>query len=129
MSRRIKKVGKYRSKFEQLVAEQLKVLKAKAEYETKKIKYTTPATEHTYTPDWVLPNGIIIEAKGRFTTSDRKKHLLIKEQHPELDIRFVFQRASQPIYKHAKTSYADWCDKNGFKYSDKIVPKEWMKKG
>ena len=29
--------------------------------------------------------------------ADRKKHLLIKEQHPELDIRFVFSRAGNKL--------------------------------
>ena len=42
------------------------------------IQYEKPATKHKYTPDFVLPNGIIIEAKGIFEREDRQKHLLIK---------------------------------------------------
>ena len=33
----------------------------------------------TYTPDFVLPNGVIIETKGRFVAADRRKHLEIKK--------------------------------------------------
>ena len=86
-----------------------------------------PASNHTYTPDFQLPNGIIIETKGRFVASDRKKHLLVKKQHPELDIRFIFQNAKGRINKGSKTTYADWCVKNGFLYADKEIPYEWFK--
>jgi len=80
----------------------------------------------TYTPDFLLPNGIIVETKGRFTAEDRKKHLEIQKQHPTLDIRFVFTNSRAKIRKGSKTSYADWCSKNGFLYADKDVPQEWL---
>jgi hypothetical protein len=57
---------------------------------------------------------------------DRKKHLLIREQYPNLDIRFVFTNSKAKINKGSKTTYADWCDKNSFKYADKLIPKEWF---
>jgi len=79
-----------------------------------------------YTPDFLLPNGIIIETKGRFTPADRMKHLAIQKQHPNLDIRFVFSNSKSKLRKGAKTTYADWCDKNGFLYADKDVPQEWL---
>jgi hypothetical protein len=99
----------------------------KVEYETTKIKYVIPESLHTYTVDFVLPNGIMVETKGRFVADDRKKHLLIQKQHPELDIRFVFQNSKVKINKGSKTSYADWATKNGFKFADKEVPEEWLK--
>lgn len=99
----------------------------KVEYETTKIKYVVPESLHTYTPDFVLPNGIIIETKGRFTTADRKKHLLVKKQHPHLDIRFVFQRPQNKINAGSKTTYIDWCNKHGFKYAEKEIPDEWLR--
>ena len=74
----------------------------------------------------MLPNGIIIETKGVWDAEDRKKHLLIKEQHPELDIRFVFTRSKAPIYKGSKTTYASFCEKNNIKYADKLIPREWI---
>jgi hypothetical protein len=121
-----KKLG-FRSGLEVKVAEQLSQSGVSVEYETTKIKYVVPESIHTYTPDFVLPNGIVVETKGRFTLPDRKKHLLIQKQHPDKDIRFVFTNSNNKISKGSKTSYADWCRKNGFKFSDKKVPDEWLK--
>tara|TARA_R110000796_G_scaffold54007_2_gene126448 strand:- start:451 stop:831 length:381 start_codon:yes stop_codon:yes gene_type:complete len=118
--------GKYRSGLEKRIADALTISKVKFQYETKKFKYVK-VSNHTYTPDFILPNGIIIEAKGRFTSQDRKKHLLVKEQHPTLDIRFVFSNSKAKLYKGAKTTYGDWCTKNGYKYADKTIPKGWLK--
>ena len=116
----------YRSGLEEIVDSTLKQHNIDGEYEKHKIKYTIPATDHTYTPDFRLPNGIFVETKGRFVTEDRKKHVLIKKQHPELDIRFVFQNSKNKIRKGSPTTYADWCIKYGFKYADKTIPREWL---
>ena len=72
-------------------------------------------------------NGIIIETKGVFDVDDRKKHLLIQKQYPKLDIRFVFSSSKTRIYKGSKTTYADWCDKYGFKFADKWIPDKWLR--
>jgi hypothetical protein len=112
---------------EEAVAEQLQQAGVDYAYEEEKIPYVTPATPHKYTPDFKLPNGIYIETKGRFETADRKKHLLIKEQWPNLDIRFVFTRSKSTISKTSKTTYADWCLKYGFQYADKWIPEAWLK--
>lgn len=95
-------------------------------YEAVKLRYTKPETKHTYTPDFVLPNGIIVESKGLFDADDRKKHELIKKQHPALDIRFVFSRSASPIRKGSKTTYAAWCAKLGFPFADKLIPQAWL---
>jgi hypothetical protein len=116
----------YRSGLEDNISKDLKERGVKFEYETFKIKYEVHENR-TYTPDFILPNGIIIESKGRFTTTDRKKHLLVKKQHPELDIRFVFSNSNSKLYKGAKSTYADWCEKHGFMYADKRIPDEWTK--
>ena len=117
----------YRSGLEETVADQLKKLGVRAEYETTKIKYRVEE-DRTYTPDWLLPNGIIVETKGRFVAADRKKHLLIRKQHPELDIRFVFSNSKAKLSKASKTTYAAWCIRNGFLYADKEIPLEWLTK-
>ena len=117
----------YRSGFEHKVADQLNEQKIKFEYETTVIDYIKPQTEHTYTIDFTLPNGILVETKGRWVIEDRKKHLLIKKQHPELDIRLVFQNAKTKIRKGSKTTYADWCNKNGIIWAEKNIPKSWFK--
>lgn len=116
----------YRSGLEEVVDSTLKQRNIDGEYEKHKIKYVIPATDHTYTPDFRLPNGIFVETKGRFVVEDRKKHVLIKKQHPELDIRFVFQNSKNKIRKGSPTTYADWCIKHGFIYADKTIPQEWL---
>ena len=116
----------YRSGFEHKVADQLSENKINFEYEKTTINYIKPETHHTYTIDFTLPNGILVETKGRWVIEDRKKHLLIKKQHPELDIRLVFQNAKTKIRKGSKTTYADWCDKNGIIWAEKNIPKSWF---
>ena len=115
------------SGLEDRIADDLKKHKVKYKYETMKVKFMQPAKPRTYTPDFVLPNGIIIEAKGRFTVADRQKHLYVKDCCPDLDIRFVFQNPCAKIRKGSKTSYAMWCDKHKFKYAKGLVPLDWTK--
>tara|TARA_A100001391_G_C4992914_1_gene258609 strand:+ start:120 stop:521 length:402 start_codon:yes stop_codon:yes gene_type:complete len=117
----------YRSGFEHKVADQLTESNTGFEYETTVIDYIKPETHHKYTVDFTLPNGILVETKGRWILEDRKKHLLIKQQHPELDIRIVFQSAKGKIRKGSKTTYADFCDKHGIIWADKEIPKDWLK--
>jgi hypothetical protein len=116
-----------RSGLESCVATQLDSLGVGYQYEKGWIEYLEPATPHKYLPDFRLFNStIIIETKGRFVTADRKKHLLIKAQHPALDIRFVFSNPNQRISKQSRTTYAMWCEKHGFKYAKQFIPKEWL---
>ena len=96
----------------------------KARYEPGRIRYT-PADRH-YTPDFILPNGVVIETKGYFAPEDRTKHLLIKQQHPDLDLRFVFQRPRTHLYPGSKSTYASWCEQHGFKWAYKTIPQEWL---
>lgn len=119
----------YRSGLEEVVAEQLQKEKINYEYENKSniINYTIPASNHTYLPDFKLPNGIIVETKGRFVLADRKKHKLINEQHPEFDVRFVFSNSNTKISKRSKTTYGSWCEKVGILYADKTIPQSWLK--
>ena len=128
----------YRSGLEDKNAEYLKAMGTKFSYETLKLKYTEPASDHTYTPDFLITTKsgktIIIETKGIWAFKDRLKHLLVREQHPELDIRFVFTRSKSKISKASKTTYANICDGLGrgkFKgmkwiYADKLIPAEWL---
>ncbi|MAJ82547.1 MAG: hypothetical protein CMF41_06490 [Legionellales bacterium] len=117
----------YKSGIEKDVADQIRRAGKEVQYEPFKIPYVIPESDHHYTPDYVLPNGIVIETKGRFLLSDRKKHILIKEQYPDLDIRFVFSRSNGRLRKGSKTTYAVWCQKNGFMYADTLIPAEWLK--
>ena len=101
------------------------------DYETLKIKYTQPEVKRTYTPDFLLkkPDGTImhIEVKGEFSSDDRKKTLLVLEQHPGMDLRFIFGSPGTRLSKASKTTYAAWCNKYGIKWAGRKFPQEWVK--
>ena len=117
---------RYRSGLEREVAEYLKDKQSKVRYEVLKIEWED-LRYRTYTPDFILDNGIIIETKGIFDSEDRRKHLEVRKQHPELDIRFVFSNSMAKLYKGSKTRYCNWCDKNGFIWAHRVIPEEWLK--
>ena len=116
----------WRSGLEEAVANDLTSRGVRFVFEGRKVKYTPPLKEHTYTPDFELPNGVIIETKGYFTSEDRKKMRWVKEQNPALDIRMLFGNARNRINKGSNTTYADWCEKYGYRWADKRVPQEWI---
>ena len=116
----------YRSGLEVKISDYLKELNVPVIYEAIKIEWEDLAYR-TYTPDFILDNGIIIETKGRFLAADRRKHLAIKKQHPKLDIRFVFTNSRAKLRKGAKSNYAEWCIRYGFLYYDRIIPEDWLK--
>lgn len=116
----------YRSGLEHKLSIALDTIRYKYQYESIKIEWEDLAYR-TYTPDFILNNGIIIETKGRFMASDRRKHLAIQKQHPKLDIRFVFTNSRVKLYKGAKSTYAQWCHKYNFRYYDRIIPECWLK--
>ena len=64
----------YRSVLEMKISDYLKELDIPVVYEAIKIEWED-LMYRTYTPDFVLPTGIIIESKGRFTQADRRKHI------------------------------------------------------
>ena len=118
----------FRSKSEEKIYNLLKEKNIPCEYEKGKIEYEWSENK-TYVPDFfLLKNGIILEIKGRFVLEDRKKHLFIKKQKPELDIRFIFDNPKAKLYKGGKMTNGSWCDKYKFKYSSlrEGVPEEWI---
>ncbi len=119
-----------RSGLEKKVAAYLKQLEVQFEYEPKdsKLKYVVPEKNRTYLPDFRLPNGIIVEAKGKFDAPTREKMLLVIEQNPDQDIRILFMRDNK-ITKTSKTRYTDWCRKHGIKCAVSEhghIPREWI---
>ena len=119
----------YRSGLEERTAEQIKESGLECLFETDKIEYTWPARQAKYTPDFKLPKPggfYYVETKGRFLPDDRAKQLHIRDQRPDLDIRFVFSNANAKLYKGSPTSYAMWCDKHGFTWANKTIPPEWL---
>ena len=112
----------YRSGLEESIALQLQEQKVKFEYESRKIKYFI---EYNYIPDFLLPNGILIETKGFFRLPQQRQHRMIREQHPELDIRFVFQKLDSKL-QGGRFTCQEWCEKYKFKYAESTVPEEWI---
>ena len=122
----------FRSKLEVGGAEQLDDAGVPYTYEQLKLKYTVPPRDATYVPDFLIgnPKGkqIILEFKGwPFEADARQKMLLVKEQHPDKDIRLVFQNCKQRLYSGSKTTVSDWASQHGFLWADKgIIPGEWI---
>jgi hypothetical protein len=115
---------KFRSKLEEDVASLLEGLGISYEYENEKLGYTI---DHTYTPDFCLPNYIYLEAKGYWDPTDRRKILAVKKANPEADIRMVFQAPYNTISKKSKTTYAKWCEKHDIPWTSyHDIPIEWL---
>ena len=98
----------FRNQFEEKLASFLEERRVAYEYETLVLGYTL---EGKYKPDFILPNGIIIEAKGFFRTSD---------------IRLVFYDQYKKVQGSNLRCY-EWAVKYKFKFANKDIPEEWIK--
>lgn len=116
----------YRSGLEDSVAQQLDSLGLEVHYEPCRFKWEPIQKVRRYTPDFILPNGIVIETKGRFISADRQKHRALQQLYPSMDLRFVFSNPRSRLSKTSRTTYADWCDKYGFQWAGKTVPDSWV---
>lgn len=108
----------FASKFEKSLAEIFDKAGTPWQYEITTVPWQPP--QSTYTPDFLvtMPDGTqqFVEVKGFLDASSRVKMLCVQEQHPTLDIAFLFQRGSNKLTK-AKTSqtYVDWAKAHNFK--------------
>ena len=119
-----KKDTKFRSGLEEKVADLLSELGVSYEYESKKISYVI---QHHYTPDFVLPNHVILECKGYWDPADRRKIKQVKKDNPDLDLRMVFQSPFNTISKKSKTTYAKWCEKLDIPWTSfHNIPLDWL---
>lgn len=119
---------KLKSGFEKKGAAFLTKVGVPFEYETQRIKYVVPEKSKNYIPDFILPNGIYVEYKGKLDRDVREKMALVIEQNPDLDIRLLFMRDNK-IAKNSKTRYSDWCKKRGIVYAVSElgeIPDEWI---
>ena len=117
----------FRSEFERGFAHWLIKNGIKYEYELYYVEYQPKIKK--YTPDFYLPKqDIYIETKGFFDLADRQKHLLVREQNPEFDIRFLFVNANNKLNKSSKTTYGKWCDKHNILWAEQKIPKPWLNK-
>lgn len=121
-----KKQIKFRSGLEERIYEQAIRRGHELVYEPASpiVRYVVPAR---YIPDFLLPNGVFVEAKGWLRPRDRAKMLRVKKENPGIDIRFVFQRANSRIGKSPNSlSYAEWAEKHGFLWAELQIPEEWF---
>lgn len=105
---------KRRSKLELKFEDILLANKAEYDYEVTVIPYTVPESKHKYTVDWTFTNGILCETKGYLSDhQERNKYVLLKQQYPDIDLRFVFDNPNK-LCGGTKYSHAKWADKHGF---------------
>jgi hypothetical protein len=115
---------KFRSKYEKRVYGNRGRRPLIYEPSTPAIFYSTTAR---YTPDFDLGNGVLVECKGYFDSKARGKMSRVKKQHSHLDIRFLFQRASNRITKSPNSmTYWQWAEKHGYPWAEgDTIPEEW----
>lgn len=115
--------SRFRSKFEAGVAASLVKRGLAFDYESRALPYTI---ESIYTPDFVLPNGVIVETKGIFDADDRRKMVAVKAAHPHLDIRLCFQKADVRLSRAPKSlTYWQWAERHGFIWCEGHIPTTW----
>ncbi len=132
VKRKSPKQRKFASTYEQKLTEYFDEHDIQWEYEPIKIPWQ-PVTR-MYKPDFkiTLPSGeqFFLEAKGYFDGQARSKMIQVKNQHPDMDIRFVFMRGKNPISAKAKkpTTYEAWAKRYGFPIFEVPLPTESKKK-
>lgn len=105
-----------RSKLETKIVSILNNAQTNWNYEVTIIPYVVPESDHKYTVDFTLGNGILIEGKGYLADHrERYKYVLLKQQHPTIDLRFVFDNPSK-LVGGTKMTHAKWAEKYGFPY-------------
>lgn len=114
----------FRSKFEESIYEAAKRSRKTLEHEPHFLPYIMRGS---YLPDFILPNGIYIEAKGYLDAAACKKMKAVKASNPHLDIRFVFQNANGKRNKRAKLRNWEWAEKHGFLWAEGTIPLAWWK--
>lgn len=121
---------KRRSKLELKFEEILKDFEVEYGYEITRIPYIIPESKHNYTVDWTIANGVLLETKGYLSDyQERNKYVLLKRQHPTLDLRFVFDNPNK-LCGGTKMTHAKWAEKYGFKWcgiKDIEQIKSWIK--
>jgi len=113
----------YKSGFERSIVANLEMRGVEFTYEELRLPYTL---QGEYRPDFVIKSsGIIVEAKGLLDRDSKRKMRAVKDQHPELDIRFLFQYADKKI-PGSKQTHGEWAKRNGFPFAEGEIPEEWL---
>lgn len=114
----------FRSKFEESIFDTAKRSRKTLVHEPHFIPYVMKGS---YLPDFQLPNGIYVEAKGYLDAAACRKMIAVKKSNPHLDIRFVFQNANGKRNKRAKLRNWEWAEKHGFPWAEGTIPLAWWK--
>jgi hypothetical protein len=114
----------FRSKFEESIWDAAKRSRKALEFEPHYIPYVMKGS---YLPDFILPNGIYIEAKGYLDAAACRKMKAVKASNPHLDIRFVFQDPNGKRNKRAKLRNYEWAERHGFPWAADRIPVSWWK--
>jgi len=119
------------------------------EYERDQFSWNpAPPKPKKYTPDFLLTKKdgsgtIYLEYKGYLRNSfEKQKMVAMKKQHPELDIRFVFEKANKPMSGSQKRkdgtrqTHGEWATLNDFdwmefnprgkKTLEECIPPNWL---
>ena len=112
---RARKTGKYKSALESKVAS---LLGRGWEYEGVSVDYIQ---RRKYVVDFSpknKKNKIYVEVKAFFRPGDISKYKAVKEalDGTEYSLVFVLAAPNKKVRKGAKSTMADWCEKNGFKW-------------
>lgn len=124
MSKKTTGEPKFRSGFEEKIYMSARRSRKQLEHEPFYISYIIKGA---YLPDFRLPNGIIVEAKGYLDAGAARKMVAVKRSNPHLDIRFVFQHANGKRNKRSKERFWEWAEKHGFPWAEGTIPLEWFK--
>lgn len=112
-----------RSGPERTIDQQLRISGLEFSNELVKLPYIL---SYNYIPDFYIPSlDMYIEVKGYFRREDQAKMRAVKQQHPELDIRFIFQEADKKV-AYGKLTNAQWAERNGFPWAEHKMPEEWF---
>lgn len=113
MAKKKRKQNRYKSLLERRFAELCFKNGVKAVYEARRFEFVRMAH---YSPDWEITPTLYVETKGYFSPRNRGDLLSFREQHPGVEIFLVFAEPSNRLTKKSKTTYAEWCDKHGFRW-------------
>ena len=97
-------------------------------YESEILPYTI---EGNYKPDFIINvpdknKKIYVECKGYLDEPTKRKMLAVRRSHPDLDIRFLFQKDNK--IRGGKMRYTEWAFRNNFDdaHVGTSVPVEWL---
>lgn len=127
----------YRSGIEGLLGGWLDERGYTYKYEDKKLRidWVLPESNHKYLCDFffVKKDGTMmyVDTKGKWDYNDRVKHYYIQQQHPELDIRMLFEHNPERMRITSKCSAAQLCTEGegykskGIDWTDFSMPYAW----